>query len=493
MMIVLLCLACVLTVQAAGIRSYIATTGSYGYNGYPYYIRIMANDGTLIENYYNINNFYMPIGVAFAPNGDLYFTARDSASDNPFIGVMQYKGNGQWNYAVVDAWLPDLGGRLAIDSQYNVYVEAANYGAQKYPFHLWKYNSQGVKQWDIQTAGSNANTFDIRVCSTAGSYVGAGDVWLVRPYGNGVAPGVSAYNPATGALDRQVWNSYTPSEWVQGFDFGPDGNMYMCTPGYSLGDICECNLTTSISTGVKFDAAHLNYNHNYYSNAFGADYNQDGTLDFYCADGQQTGGVSNIEVYSGVDWSYLGTISYTPAYSSIGGINAITSWAWTGDPVPTVAVTANLLNYSTNGALANVSCEFDLRDVADTTTIMTKTVYGSSGGVVNNGTALKSVVTFSGMAPGQYLVRAKGNHWLSNSATVTAAVLTYPNVVLSCANGDINNDNYVEDQDYSLLGVAWYSGVGDGNYNPNADLNGDGYVEDQDYSIMGLNWYQGGS
>jgi hypothetical protein len=50
----------------------------------------------------------------------------------------------------------------------------------------------------------------------------------------------------------------------------------------------------------------------------------------------------------------------------------------------------------------------------------------------------------------------------------------------------------VEDQDYSLLGAAWYSAVGDSNYNVNADLNGDGYVEDQDYSIMGANWYQEG-
>jgi hypothetical protein len=56
-------------------------------------------------------------------------------------------------------------------------------------------------------------------------------------------------------------------------------------------------------------------------------------------------------------------------------------------------------------------------------------------------------------------------------------------------NGDINGDNFVEDQDYSLLGLAWYSQAGDSNFNVNADFNGDGFVEDQDYSILGNNWY----
>jgi len=62
-------------------------------------------------------------------------------------------------------------------------------------------------------------------------------------------------------------------------------------------------------------------------------------------------------------------------------------------------------------------------------------------------------------------------------------------VTFSLLNGDCNGDNFVEDQDYSILGNAWYSSVGDANYDPRADLNGDGSVEDQDYSVMGLSWY----
>jgi len=64
---------------------------------------------------------------------------------------------------------------------------------------------------------------------------------------------------------------------------------------------------------------------------------------------------------------------------------------------------------------------------------------------------------------------------------------------ITLLNGDCNNDNVVEDQDYSILGNAWYSSFGDSNFDIRADLNGDGVVEDQDYSIMGLNWYSLGN
>jgi hypothetical protein len=79
---------------------------------------------------------------------------------------------------------------------------------------------------------------------------------------------------------------------------------------------------------------------------------------------------------------------------------------------------------------------------------------------------------------------------LSGFAAKSAQSITNINVTL--LNGDVNGDNAVEDQDYSLMGAAWYTGVGDAKYNVNADLNGDGFVEDQDYSIMGLTWYQTG-
>jgi hypothetical protein len=93
---------------------------------------------------------------------------------------------------------------------------------------------------------------------------------------------------------------------------------------------------------------------------------------------------------------------------------------------------------------------------------------------------------------GSYIATAKASHWLAKAMPLSGNVGGESTVNFTLINGDVNGDNFVEDQDYSLLGEAWYSAVGDSNYNVNADLNGDGFVEDQDYSIMGLAWYASG-
>jgi hypothetical protein len=102
--------------------------------------------------------------------------------------------------------------------------------------------------------------------------------------------------------------------------------------------------------------------------------------------------------------------------------------------------------------------------------------------------------TLPNMYPGTYdLTIEVMPHWLRK--VIPGIVVSNQNLTLGTTtliNGDVNGDNFVEDQDYSLMGAAWYSSVGDSNYNVNADLNGDGFVEDQDYSIMGQAWYQSG-
>jgi hypothetical protein len=93
---------------------------------------------------------------------------------------------------------------------------------------------------------------------------------------------------------------------------------------------------------------------------------------------------------------------------------------------------------------------------------------------------------------GTYVAACKFSHWLAQAVPMVVGSNGMAAASFSLLNGDINGDNVVEDQDYSLLGVAWYTGLGDPKYNIEADLNGDGFVEDQDYSIMGLNWYKSG-
>jgi hypothetical protein len=145
----------------------------------------------------------------------------------------------------------------------------------------------------------------------------------------------------------------------------------------------------------------------------------------------------------------------------------------------------NLQNWAPVAPLQTAGITPSSIEIQDTTgTILEETL------VVTLDSAGNYSITHS-EADGNYLAVAKVWHWLAQAVpiTITDGQAT---ANFSLKNGDINGDNFVEDQDYSLLGVAWYSGFGDANYSSSADLNGDGYVEDQDYSIMGLNWYQGG-
>jgi hypothetical protein len=150
------------------------------------------------------------------------------------------------------------------------------------------------------------------------------------------------------------------------------------------------------------------------------------------------------------------------------------------------------------GPGASVSGNVNLEDyVADTTQIPVNIQLRLHDG--GNTIPLISYLASDGsyslpdIPAGNYDIAFKASHWLqsvTSNVNVQGTAATGPSV--SLLNGDVNGDNVVEDQDYSLMGVAWYSSVGDPNYNVNADLNGDGSVEDQDYSIMGLNWYKSG-
>ena len=122
-------------------------------------------------------------------------------------------------------------------------------------------------------------------------------------------------------------------------------------------------------------------------------------------------------------------------------------------------------------------------------------IQDSTGNILETHTvnlSSSSQYSFSTGLVGSYTACAKASHWLAKAMPLSIDPTAGGSVSFFLLNGDVNGDNFVEDQDYSLMGVAWYSGAGDPNYNVNADLNGDGFVEDQDYSIMGLNWYQSG-
>lgn len=94
---------------------------------------------------------------------------------------------------------------------------------------------------------------------------------------------------------------------------------------------------------------------------------------------------------------------------------------------------------------------------------------------------------------GNFIVRAKASHWLSQGPTVNlnGGVPGFINHLL--LNGDCNNDNEVGAADFSVLAAAYDSVQGDPNYNANADLNGDEEVGAADFSILAANYDEVGT
>jgi len=99
------------------------------------------------------------------------------------------------------------------------------------------------------------------------------------------------------------------------------------------------------------------------------------------------------------------------------------------------------------------------------------------------------------LANGDYLVRVKGSHWLSDipgtypNYTVTTINSVDGTASFSLFNGDVNGDNINEDADLALINMDWLNEppILDG-----TDLNGDGVVEDADLQILNNRWlYEG--
>jgi hypothetical protein len=195
--------------------------------------------------------------------------------------------------------------------------------------------------------------------------------------------------------------------------------------------------------------------------------------------------------YADVNWAWRSnlTITGTTTDALYNNENGVGSWVDVPNAALGVTVTASSAP-TTGGITGKIGLQFYPNNLY-TSIPVTFTLVSTGTTVLTTNLDSAGNFTLTGIQPGTYRVGAKAFHWLRaihSGVTVVAGSNTNWGTA-TLLNGDINNDNFVEDQDYSLLGAAWYSQVGDGNYNINADLNGDGFVEDQDYSILGTNWY----
>lgn len=94
---------------------------------------------------------------------------------------------------------------------------------------------------------------------------------------------------------------------------------------------------------------------------------------------------------------------------------------------------------------------------------------------------------------GTYTIAVKGSHTLKrvlNNQPIEIGVNTFSFGTL--LEGDANNDNGVDEFDFSLLLNSFYKGLGDIGYNPLSDFNGDNFVDEFDFSLLLNSFYQYG-
>ena len=256
---------------------------------------------------------YNASAVNFLSNGDLVVGQEryqgGSYTNNGVYVVDDYSylGGGAWNttpteLCVVDGQSYALSHGIVEDASGNIYVGMSNFSKG---FEIMKYNIPGgsgtATLWQENDSAGTA-VGDIRM-DPAGDAV----------FFSSVSSQIWGFNVSTGAQVLKTngwWGNY------YGWDFGPNGNIF--GGGYSL---------TVIEQMSAVDGSHVDYvainghTTNPRSLVLGADWNGDGTKDYYVADTS----AANIQVYSGVDRSYLGTIT-APASE-----NNLAQWS---SPVP---------------------------------------------------------------------------------------------------------------------------------------------------------------
>lgn len=138
--------------------------------------------------------------------------------------------------------------------------------------------------------------------------------------------------------------------------------------------------------------------------------------------------------------------------------------------------TAEFKNYT--ASIANQPITFEVVD-------------GSNAVVESGSTTVDAAGRFyidSSVANGNYTLRIKGTHWLSNVATFTMGTSGATAPLISMENGDVDGDNVVSVFDYINLSDAFDSVDGDPNWLAAADLDGDGVVSVFDYIALSDNF-----
>ena len=163
-----------------------------------------------------------------------------------------------------------------------------------------------------------------------------------------------------------------------------------------------------------------------------------------------------------------------------------------GDGTARCDIGAHEVDAAVTTALLTITISIPGRSAANLPLLVTITSGGSST-LYSPTTNASGVFTLSNLPPGSASIRIKHAQSLAvtQSATLVAGsnALTFPALPM----GDINNDNAVTLQDFSILAGSFNRSSGQAGYDARADLNGDSTVTLTDFSMLAGNFNQVGS
>jgi len=100
-----------------------------------------------------------------------------------------------------------------------------------------------------------------------------------------------------------------------------------------------------------------------------------------------------------------------------------------------------------------------------------------------------AVCQATGLAPGTYDIAAFGRSTLMNIKRGVAISAPQTSVDLgTLLQGDVNQDNIVDFDDYTVISTCWLASKDQAEYNAGADFDRNGLINAADLSLFAANW-----